>query len=180
MRLSDSIALGRTLLPRDKWYSGSFCSCALGMSLLAATAWEFPTVRNSDAGADALKLQKKTWPWIMQEFETPEIAKDKFFPLRDRLSAQDIISSAFSNVTNNIGGVTLDQLINWVRSVEPKEDAADSEEGRMGIGTWEAGGAEASAGWNAPTGESAEAPLGVHDGRGDAREAAVVAATASR
>ena len=151
MRLSDAIALGRLVI---KPYRGSFIrrdgddndqGCALGMALVAVM-----NVRDfiNDPASAALKQ----WPWLVRRFSLPcrtmqfdnlgrpngqwcvkAESLDARFP-EQALSGIACITHLFD--AHHGQDWTLDQLIEWVRSVEPapgREQAGDDR--RLAV-TW--------------------------------------------
>lgn len=114
MRLSDAIALGRTLIMpcrfeqgrpgasgrRDPSREGS--GCALDMAVVA--------VQGSGNWHDAAKI----WTWLSNSCESPSGAGSYFFE----------VAYKFDFFVCDKGTMTLDQLIDWVRAVEPSEPPA--------------------------------------------------------
>lgn len=97
MQLSIAMAMGRVLIPNPS--STTFCRCAIGMGL-AAIGHDFHS-NGKDNSFHALGTAWDEWPWIKENGMTREI------------------SNRFSAVRHGL--ITLDQLIDWVRSVEPAE-----------------------------------------------------------
>lgn len=106
MRLSDAIATGRVLLKpvRSSLFSGEDYGCALGMALMSAGT------RN------VIKL-KSLWPILGESFEIPCLC----FKVRT-VPMDLIVTHIFDNHVFLREDWTLDQLIDWVRSVEPAEE----------------------------------------------------------
>jgi hypothetical protein len=112
MRLSDAIAMGRMLVPEQRRFV--LGGCAFGMALKAC-------------GAELLYEEvKRLWPWTAekQEIEPPCGCVASFvYPAADASAA---IFHLFDNHVRGNPNIfrpwTLDQLIDWVRSVEPAED----------------------------------------------------------
>lgn len=121
MRLSEAIALGRTLLNPvpGSLFAGEDGGCAQGMALRCIGK---KTTAESRLGIG------DDWPWTLEvvgKFPCecvegrPEIFSDGWFPYADTRSA---IAHLFdSHVMGRHQDWTLDQLIDWVRSVEPAE-----------------------------------------------------------
>jgi hypothetical protein len=117
MRLSDAIALGRTLIipvqnpSRVDERSGK--GCALSMAV------------NSVRGCGSWTLAyREIWPWLCKSFAFPCDCKDG---AHDHDLAAGVIAHLFDQHIMNEHGLTysrwtLDQLIDWVRSVEPAEE----------------------------------------------------------
>jgi hypothetical protein len=107
MRLSDAIALGRTLgldLCRYGKRAGEHSNrgCALDMAVLAV-----------DGGKDWHDASY-IWPWLnnkVLEKDKTSIADLYLFEIASRFDC-DVMT----------GTITLDRLIDWVRSVEPAEE----------------------------------------------------------
>lgn len=102
MRLSEAILLGRvTVTPR----SGQLASCALGM---AANA------RGIDA--DYQKINRE-WPWLAKRLVLPcecFCAGEGMLQIAHLFDSH--VMSPYAKPT-----LTLEQLVDWVRSVEPAE-----------------------------------------------------------
>ena len=105
MRLSDAIALGRVLITKPDPFS--FCGCAIGMGI-AAVCGE-PAKMN----VEALEFALKEWPWLGSKCEA-----------EGGWSYEVYISNKFARVCE--GMMTLDELIDWVRSIEPQEQVAET------------------------------------------------------
>lgn len=109
---------------------GKFCGCAIGMGITSILGEQM-----NDSSA-AYKFAIKLWPWLdtILEGDIPEIAKGAHFdgcswPVFDLGERyDDVISAIFFNVCE--GKFTLDQLIDWVRSVEPAEPEPAIAEGQ--------------------------------------------------
>ena len=114
MRLSDAIALGRTLITFDPsvWANTEKnCGCAVGMG--AAAIGKLSLLEN-----DAHALWKY-FPILAVNHPMPEIAVRKEIPavrIGELMRTDFIVSVIARNVKD--GSVTLDQLIDWVRGVE--------------------------------------------------------------
>lgn len=99
MRLSDAIGMGRTIQDGgDGWH---FCDCGLGMGMAA-----MGVVAQERTHRKAIDL----WPWIWPK---------EMDIMDDNLPIHKISSMYFSVAR---GERTLDELIDWVRSVEPAEE----------------------------------------------------------
>lgn len=102
MRLSEAIALGRTTIPR--LISANLEGCAMGMAANAVSC-----------GLSYLALSK-VWPWLYgKSFRCPQCDE------RGEDNAMNIIVHLFDHHIMWNPDLTLDQLIDWVRSVEPQE-----------------------------------------------------------
>jgi hypothetical protein len=118
MRLSDAIVLGRTLAngPVSHIFYDPFtnCACARGMACLAIG-------RQEEAG----HAEREVWKWVNREgFALP--CGCGMGPTY----AWSVINHLMCHVTGMRDGRefpatwTIDQLIDWVRSVEPQEAEA--------------------------------------------------------
>jgi hypothetical protein len=130
MRLSDAIALGRTLangITADLYiHSDTNCACAIGMAQLAGGL-----TSHDESWVVA------SWPWLLQDriYTCPSCSS----------STQEGGISAISHVMGHVIGtvrvsgtcdgfshlekdLTLDQLIDWVRSIEPPEVHTETEQ----------------------------------------------------
>jgi hypothetical protein len=118
MRLSDAIALGRTLKKpvRGMMGIGTNHGCALGMA---------------DAGVGGAKFGNEfatelcTWPWLSGNTRLPCGCRS-----RRGFSSNHagIIAHLFDEHVFEKEDWTLDQLIDWVRSVEPAEENCEARE----------------------------------------------------
>jgi hypothetical protein len=112
MKLSDAMMLP-TNIKLDPF---NFCGCLLGQAVNAATG-KFPLVYYS-------RQSVILWPWLLERYPVPEFV----VPLTtsSHLKAQDIISLAAFIINGfGIGLITREQVVEWVRSVEPKEPVQD-------------------------------------------------------
>jgi hypothetical protein len=107
MRLSDAIAVGRVLIQHPS--ADNYCNCALGMGLAAVGKCK-PHPR---LAYDAIMRE---WPWLGEGVKSPDWMKRYGY---ETMQAEFTISHAYDMV--QFGVLTLDQLIDWVRSVEPAE-----------------------------------------------------------
>jgi hypothetical protein len=111
MRLSDAIALGRTVMtPKQGSFGDSESGCALGMAGKAAG------LRIYDSSFPIEPLRRE-WPWLYATVQP--------YPCRCARTVQyhtdSLIIHLFDLHVMHIKDWTLDQLIDWVRSVEPAE-----------------------------------------------------------
>ena len=113
MLLSDAIALGRVLIEEPS--GTSYCRCALAMGL-ASNGKRF----DNDYLAKMAAFQE--WPFIANRVDPP--AQIAVFWVLDFWTIDVCISRMFSMACNNCEGVTLESIIDWVRSVEPQEEPA--------------------------------------------------------
>lgn len=108
MRLSDAIATGRCLVTDMK--NNDLSKCALGMACLASGIPLFiGNVSNYAAVMDA-------WPWLSNVQKCPACKLE--------IGGTQVIWHLFDVhvIFKQDGILTLDQLIDWVRSVEPAEE----------------------------------------------------------
>jgi hypothetical protein len=128
MRLSDAIATGRVLLIPTVHYlvtpDGSG-GCALGMALRAMGETRKTMIKPSfkifdivvDEGGEDYTLVSKYWPWT--DAKAKSIPCIETCQMEEGDDMQDLIVHIFDS---HVGiDWTLDQLIDWVRSVEPEE-----------------------------------------------------------
>jgi len=114
MRLSDAIATGRVIvMPARQMYGNGVRGCALGMAAKAAgLSFTVP-------GHPISELISKEWPWMaMPRYLPPCDCRPDRRPDSD---AHSLITHIFDAHVYHFGDWTLDQLIDWVRSVEPAE-----------------------------------------------------------
>jgi hypothetical protein len=134
MRLSEAIALGRTLvhpIPSVVLDYGGLNGCALGMAYKASGKKVEIHPLEMSVGMDG---PMNIWTWLASSRELP--CKCNIYC---GLNAGQIIAHLFDyHIMACTAGLcegeavqqdwTLDQLIDWVRSVEPNEDASESAE----------------------------------------------------
>jgi hypothetical protein len=101
MKLSEAMMLGGTVHKLD---SGSWECCLLGVSVQALGA---DNHSNLEAAA--------RWSWIDDDFAAPE----SLLAFCGNLQGRIIISNLSCRVQD--GTITLEQAVDWVRSVEPSE-----------------------------------------------------------
>jgi len=99
MRLSDAMATGRVIQTPGNWMSYKECAIGVGMAGIGI-AYED---RHS-------KLAVKEWPWL--EMNDPDYLGGEF-------PYKDVIGHFYAEVTHGVR--TFDQVIDYVRSVEPVE-----------------------------------------------------------
>lgn len=139
--VSELIALGRTLLrpiSRTRRF-GSDSGCALGMAEAAVGLKPAVLSKSKNIQRDIEQLEK-LYPWLKEEWlpypcscssgtEQPNRIIEHLF---DRHVCQDFISLHLSfaqgikfNASSPFSPWTMEQLIDWVKSVEPKEPAVE-------------------------------------------------------
>jgi hypothetical protein len=117
MKLSTAIMLGRTVIKEIDAYS--YCGCAIGMGL-AALGYEYESVLHDSK--KAMSDAEKEWPWLCQRYEGQMTSWCYSVPE----TYFDIISRGFFQVQEGI--ITLEQLVDWIASVEPPSASGDSGE----------------------------------------------------
>ena len=114
MRLSDAIALGRTCVRPipNEIFDGDGGGCAIGMALAANGVTE--------RGLDDLRI---LWPWTAEYERIPRFTCGcaNTAPTWCN-SVGTAIAHIFDDHIFGHRDWTLDQLIDWVRSVEPAEE----------------------------------------------------------
>jgi len=125
MRLSDAIALGRTIIkPKSGSYPTDTEGCALDMGMRATE------------GGNWHKSNRR-WPWLEKECPTlpcncfrargwPNTVELNFSWAIIHLFDTHVFASEYSVAFERW---SLDMLIDWVRSVEPQEETERSPEG---------------------------------------------------
>lgn len=118
MRLSDAIALGRTLIGSvkgrlfEKHGDGNLFGCALGMGVAAVGRQEQAMER--DQHEEVLSI----WPWLEISDLVPKCDCSEKMP-HYRVNGFGLIAHMFDH---HVGvDMTMEQLIDYVRSVEPNE-----------------------------------------------------------
>jgi hypothetical protein len=125
MRLSTAIALGRTVIEQTDPHS--FCGCALAMGLLGvgkepcvADLKQPFSIKAAQASLVWRQTQCIVWPWLNENRPFPEgLLSTNGVAASCELPALNLVSDLFFAVERK--KITLDQLIDWVRSVEPPE-----------------------------------------------------------
>lgn len=119
MKLSDAIALGRTLVkPRrlaEYFPDGSGCARGMALEACGARAKSENYSAHDDTFFDL-------WPWTIHRPEKfpCECFGMRFYPINAQI--QHLFDSHITGIAEPHW--TLDQLIDWVRSVEPAEAPA--------------------------------------------------------
>jgi hypothetical protein len=118
MKLSDAISLGRVLLkPKAQFLvDGEGGGCALGMGLIAIGF----KVQDPRSIAEPVEV----WPWLEEWVERPCCSHHPE-------QGGDIITHIFDDHIMRMSvdeRWTLDQLIDWVRKVEPREEIPVTEQ----------------------------------------------------
>jgi hypothetical protein len=126
MRLSEAIALGRTMLiPGLNVFKNRTKGCALEMAMAAI------------GSSRSWNSAEKTWPWLNKERISPLpcACPERWYRVKQ---FKRCVIHIFNHVI--CGEITFDQLIDWVRSVEPAEDvpiltdALAESEAQAGVG----------------------------------------------
>ena len=119
MRLSDAIALGRMILrPLGGTFNdGKGGGCALGMAYMAAGLDPYKELFS------AMQCEPG-WKWIENTLFVLPCGCTGY----NKLYALSTIVHLFDIHVMHLGDWTLDQLIDWVRSVEPPEAITDTKE----------------------------------------------------
>jgi len=122
MKLSDAILLGSTLLAPQagKQYSAENQSgCALGMAAIA-NGCSFRRVENVPWQERRTLGVEGVWgTWTLEVVRRP--CKCFFLIVQRKLRIKEIIAHLFDYHVVNKKNWTLEQLVDWVRTVEPAE-----------------------------------------------------------
>jgi hypothetical protein len=124
MRLSDAIALGRTMIkatPGRVWHSDD-TGCAWGMALKAAGLLEKYYDHPPVIGTLSVDIPLP-WQWVKKSLCAP-------CPCKYASSVAGVIVHLFDWHVFEKKDWTLDQLIDWVRSVEPAEEQPQENSGQ--------------------------------------------------
>jgi hypothetical protein len=116
MRLSDAIAMGRVLIKLNPGlFLDPFCNqgCALGMGLAAVDGRKVK---------DNQERIAELWPWTSDI--CPRGSRNENTRFCERWSYAHEIGAMAYRVYEKL--MSLDQLIDWVRSVEPEEIHVDT------------------------------------------------------
>ncbi len=109
MRLSDAVMMGYSLIKfNPTTFLTDGCGCLIGAGFAAATG-------RRDGFSDEMV---RIWPWLKQEFATPDVlgVMKNFAPVQE---AKSIIGQMAIGVSWN--DQTLEQAVDWIRSVEPPD-----------------------------------------------------------
>jgi len=119
MRLSDAIAMGRVFIEKPE--AMDYCRCAIGMAMASLEGSQLPSHRQ------ALKEAFEAWPFMVKFVPVPEklVRVSGGWRNRKPQAIEYWISTLFFRVQE--GKLTLEELCDWVRSVEPSEEYASEE-----------------------------------------------------
>lgn len=121
MRLSDAIMLGRMLLkpaPYTTIFEGEGCALGMAFATLGCSTHEQAMAK--------CKTDAANWKWIAQKCALPCDCTSDGFPKKHPKTGtyQCAIAHLFNEHVCGDEDWTLDQLIDWVRSVEPNDEAS--------------------------------------------------------
>ena len=129
MKLSDAMMLGVSMFRLDP----SMWACRDGGCLLGvaghAAGIKYDFNRGCEEAVDSIRLLRQRWPWVENVFKVPYFARElpilesgNFLHVGGSDNAQaDYIISFFANHVKQ-GTCSIEQVVDWVRSVEPSED----------------------------------------------------------
>ena len=123
MKLSNAMATGRVLLrARAGIFVAGSSGCALGMAYKASGL----TAQDKIVGY-TMNDCHHAWPWTRQSLKTvPCTCGVEDYNLGQAITHLFDVH-VMDAAVRNVKAWTLDQLIDWVRSVEPAEDAPESD-----------------------------------------------------
>jgi len=107
VRLSEAIMLGSTM--GLKVQNTSWRSCLIGIGISAIG-------KDNIGNVEALAR----YPWLNQSYEVPSIAASGWFAAGKPYQARSIITEMATKV--ELGEITIEQAVDWIRSVEPREE----------------------------------------------------------
>ncbi len=123
MKLSEAILLGSTVLaPRagGQHFSETQQGCALGMAAVARGCTFRTVIRPVDDRERRTLGVEGVWgAWVLEQVERPCDCWRIW--IRRRMRIKDIIAHLFDYHIMNKRNWTLEQLVAWVETVEPKE-----------------------------------------------------------
>lgn len=128
MKLSEAILLGSTMVaPRagGQHFSETQQGCALGMAAVArGCTFRSVMLPIDDAEQRTLGVEGVWGTWVLLRVERPCDCWRIW--LRRRMRIKDIIAHLFDYHVMGKKNWTLEQLVAWVVTVEPKEDPAEA------------------------------------------------------
>jgi len=123
MKLSEAILLGSTMLaakPGGQYFSETKSGCALGMAAIARGCSFHGVTRPINENERRTLGAEGVWgPWVLNVVRRPCACWVLRAPRKMRI--KDIIAHLFDFHVMNKKNWTLDQLVAWVRTWEPKE-----------------------------------------------------------
>lgn len=123
MRLSEAILLGSTMLaPRagGQHFSETQQGCALGMAAVARGCTFHRVIRPvDDTERRTLGVEGVWGDWVLKKVERP--CECWRIWIRRKMRVKDIIAHLFDYHIMDKRNWTLEQLVAWVETVEPKE-----------------------------------------------------------
>lgn len=123
MQFSDAIATGRVLM--DVWDSDTYCGCAIAAGIKGAGV-EPCRIDADFASSQWLNSALKVWPWLRNMVDVPDWVVRRYSTYLSRpkqIAAYNVVSDMFGMFVHK--EMTLESLIDWVRSVEPEENSVD-------------------------------------------------------
>ena len=124
MKLSDAILLGSTLLAPQagRQYSAETQSgCALGMAAIATGCTYRKVAAMPTSDRRTLGVEQVWGKWTLDLVRRP--CKCFFLFVPRKMRVKDVIAHLFDHHVVNKKNWTLEQLVDWVRTVEPAEAA---------------------------------------------------------
>jgi hypothetical protein len=131
MKLSEAILLGSTVLaPKagEQYFSETKAGCALGMAAVAKGCTFRPTTQFNQHDRRTLGTEGIWGNWVLALVNRPCGCWRLVAPRRMRI--KDIIAHLFDYHVMVKKNWTLEQLVEWVKTVEPAEDASQDRIGR--------------------------------------------------
>jgi hypothetical protein len=133
MKLSEAILLGSTVLaPKagGQHFSETQQGCALGMAAVARGCTFLTVIRPIDDGERRTLGVEGVWgPWVLGRVERPCDCWRIW--IRRKMRIKDIIAHLFDYHIMEKRNWTLEQLVAWVETVEPKEVQPDDGPSRV-------------------------------------------------
>jgi hypothetical protein len=127
MKLSEAILLGSTVLaPKAgvQYFSEQKAGCALGMAAIANGCTFRPTNHFDDRDRRTLGTEGVWGRWVLNVVKRPCTCWRLLVPREMRI--KDIIAHLFDYHVMVKKNWTLEQLVEWVKTVEPEEAALPS------------------------------------------------------
>jgi hypothetical protein len=123
-------------LDPSNWYvARQHCGCLIGMGI-AASGVQFEVREDADP-QDGLSTEEilSVFPWLRTEAPVEKIPKKIFGPLAGWAGGSGLYPNCFASIISVMAHMvyrrqmTLEEAVDWIRSVEPQDDQTDVGQG---------------------------------------------------